>query len=153
MTREELLATFSYDPNTGEFTRRRDGKVIVPMISQGYKRLWFKGHLYQQHRVAWLYVYGRWPAFRIDHINMDRLDNRIANLRECDMSQNLMNARAHRDNACGFKGVSRNHKRWQANISAYGQHTYLGTFDTPEEAHAAYAAAAERIHGQFARAA
>lgn len=151
MTHEELLHAYQYNPETGGFSRA-NGKPVRPMISNvGYKRIWHKGRLYQQHRLAWLYVYGQWPKDKIDHINGNREDNRIFNLRECTMSQNAMNTGAHRDNTSGFKGVTRNHNRWMANIKKDGVATYLGTFDTPEEAHAAYAAAAVRVHGQFAR--
>lgn len=90
----------------------------------------------------------------VDHINGDKIDNRRQNLRSCTRAQNQMNQRPKgglRKNKLGLKGVCRNHGRYMANITANKVQHYLGTFDTPEEAHAAYCEAAKRLHGEFAR--
>lgn len=90
----------------------------------------------------------------VDHVDGDGLNNRRSNLRAASRSQNAMNSGAHRDNASGYKGVSwlSHRQKWTAWICADGQRNYLGVFDTPEAAHAAYAAAAQKLHGSFARA-
>lgn len=87
---------------------------------------------------------------RVDHKNGNTLDNRRANLRLSSPAQNSRNSR-RRPNASGFKGVRR-HKtgRWFAVIRTDGKRLYLGTFDSPEEAHEAYKAAALKYHGEFA---
>lgn len=100
------------------------------------------------HRLAWLYVYGEWPNGDIDHIDGDRLNNRIANLRDVSRRVNLENQR--RPKACnksGFLGVKTfRDQRFQARIQVRGVQLHLGTFDTPHEAHAAYVAAKRNLH-------
>jgi hypothetical protein len=88
-----------------------------------------------------------------DHINGDKLDNRRTNLRIATPTQNLQNRGKTKQNKSGYKGVSwyRAMGKWRAQITVNGKKTYLGTFATPEEAYAAYAAAAaEKLHGEFA---
>lgn len=89
----------------------------------------------------------------VDHISGDRLDNRRANLRFATNAQNKWNAVQHRDNTSGFKGVSwaKQAKKWRAKICRFEKQYHLGYFKTPAAAHAAYCAAAARLHGEFAR--
>lgn len=89
----------------------------------------------------------------VDHINGNALDNRRVNLRLAYASGNQRNRSINRNNTSGFKGVSwdKQHGRWQAGISVNGRRKRLGLFDTAEEAHAAYAKAAQQFHGEFAR--
>jgi hypothetical protein len=105
---------------------------------------------YREHRLAWFYVHGVWPAQLLDHINADVADNRIANLREATPSQNCCNRRIQSRNSTGFKGVSRRKYAWEANIMLNGKPRYLGHFKTPIAAHEAYLAAADELHGEFA---
>lgn len=89
----------------------------------------------------------------VDHINGDTLDNRRQNLRLATHQQNCFNQPLKSCNTSGYKGVSRNNKRgkpWRARIRINGKETLLGTFDTPEEAHAVYCIAAAIHHGKFA---
>ena len=89
-----------------------------------------------------------------DHVNGDTLDNRRTNLRVATPSQNQYNRGISRNNNSGFKGVCyapRGGKPWRADIGFQGTRKFLGQFHTAEEAHAAYAKAAEALHGEFAR--
>lgn len=103
------------------------------------------------HRLAWVHVHGSWPAGDIDHINGDKLDNRIANLRDVTRSVNKENMRSARgDNKVGLLGV---HVRRQnttrpyvASIRVSGKLIHLGAHNTPEAAHAAYLEAKRRLH-------
>lgn len=153
---------FSYDPTTGAFTRLKPmrgggGQPIGTRADhrhrqQGYRRVSFFGRKYPAHRLAWYFVHGCWPASNIDHKNCDKSDNRIANLRLADQSQNRANSRK----PDGLpKGVTfhRGAGRFQARVQAYGKQRYLGLFDTAEAAHAAYFKAATELFGEFARAA
>lgn len=88
---------------------------------------------------------------RTDHRNGDGLDNRRANLRPCTNGENMQNARRHKDNRSGFKGVSRNGGRWRARIQVGEREVALGRYDTAEDAARAYDAAAVEHFGEFAR--
>lgn len=108
---------------------------------------------YKSHRVAWAMVSGEWPTGDVDHINCDRSDNRLSNLRLATRAQNMQNRGATRRNTTGLKGVcwDSGRKKWLAQIKINGRNTYLGRHDTPEQAHAAYLRAADLEHGEFAR--
>lgn len=93
------------------------------------------------------------PGVEVDHINGDGCDNRKANLRLCTSQENRWNIPQRRTNRSGFMGVSW-HKReraWRAQYSHRGKLTFLGYFDTPEAAHAAYVAAVAPLRGQFCK--
>lgn len=154
LTAERVRELFTYDPATGLFTRRvsrrataKAGDIAGYVKPSGYRSIWI-GANYMAHRLAWLYVYGKWPAGQIDHINRVRDDNRIANLRIVTHGQNMENRKVQRNNTSGYTGVypDRGGRRWQARISSNGRWLYLGYFKTPELAHAAYCAAVARLH-------
>jgi hypothetical protein len=166
VTYEQLRELLHYDPDTGAFTwRKRDnarpcwnsrytkGRAGTISETTGYVVINTGKRLYRAHRLAWLYVYGRWPRLQIDHRNGDRTDNRITNLREASQTENNANASVRTDNRCGFKGVRINpiSGRYRARIRINGKAKHLGYFDSPEEAHSAYCAAAQEVFGEFAR--
>jgi len=102
--------------------------------------------------VAWLIHFGQWPERQVDHINGDHADNRISNLRLATGTQNQANKGLQRNNTTGFKGVGyRPDRGFFAIIKKDRKSHYLGQFNTAEEAHAAYCAAAKRLFGEFAR--
>lgn len=120
-----------------------------------YGRLAKGGKQLLMHRVILERVIGRslTKTELTDHINMNKLDNRRENLRIATHSQNGQNQGLRPDNTSGFKGVSwyKKTSKWTASIYIYGRRKYLGYFDTPELAHAAYCKAAKELHGEFAR--
>ena len=154
---EDLWELFSYNPLTGQLHWRESragtskGAAAGSRTRLGYHRILFKNVYYQAHRVVWAWATGKDPERAIDHKNADKLDNRLWNLRLATQSQNGWNRSAQKDNSSGFKGVYWNHKKWSAKITKKGQVHYLGSFDTPEEAHQAYCEAAADLHGDFAR--
>jgi hypothetical protein len=87
-----------------------------------------------------------------DHKNRQTLDNRDENLRISNRSQNACNRGIQSNNTSGFKGVTwhKTARKWAAQINLDGKHIYLGLFDVAEEAFAAYCAAANQLHGEFA---
>ena len=104
------------------------------------------------HRIAWLYVVGSWPV-GVDHEDGDGENNRWRNLREATAVQNGANRGCNSNNTSGFKGVSVGSSgRYRATIQFDGKWRQIGTFDSPEEASAAYQREARRLAGEFARA-
>lgn len=153
LTLERLREVLDYDATTGIFRwkivrpRVRIGDIAGNMQTDGYWRLCIDARQYKAHRVAWLYVYGVWPSVELDHRNEIKSDNRIANLREDLDDRNSQNqTRAHRNNRSGYLGVSPYKNRWRAGIRVDGRRHVIGTFDTPEAAHAAYVAAKATAH-------
>lgn len=98
------------------------------------------------HRAVWAWVYGAWPSEQIDHINGNRADNRLVNLREVNAADNRRNSKLHHTNTSGHAGVSKTPHGWQAYILSGEDRKSLGSFATREEAIAARQAA-ERQHG------
>ena len=149
----------SYDPESGElrWKKRRGsakaGKLITCTNTEGYVVFGLSGKQYRAHRIGWLLHHGDWPAGDIDHIDLDKTNNRIANLRECNDEQNQWNTKREAG-ASRYKGVDWHAKtgRWRARIRVgSGKRVELGYFATQELAAEAYAAAAEKYHGQFMR--
>jgi hypothetical protein len=87
------------------------------------------------HRVAWAIYYGEWPKKHIDHINGDRADNRISNLRDVTGTENNRNAKRRKDNKSGYAGVYKYKKRFRAHIKVDGKMKVIGSFPTALEAH------------------
>jgi hypothetical protein len=155
LTAERLRELLTYDPDTGLFIRRvnrqgrwgKAGTVAGHINPHGYRVIWI-GANYMAHRLAWLYVHGALPEGQLDHINQDKTDNRMENLRLVTHAENMQNRPHQRNNVSGFKGVApcRRTGRWQALICSNNKQIHLGFFDTPELAHAAYCEAAARLH-------
>jgi hypothetical protein len=159
----ELL---DYDPITGKMIwlvdrgvgigrggRRCKGRE-AGAPNKGYWRIRIDGILYDRSLLAWVHYYGEEPSFIIDHDDLDKGNDAIKNLRQATRSQNYANAGCRKNNKSGFKGVYlyRKSNRWQSFIMVNGKRFYLGRFDTPEEAAAAYAMAAAEKYKEFARA-
>ena len=155
-----LCELLEYDSATGDFRwlKRINRSIHVDDVAGtletgGYRRITIKGRTYGAHQLAWFYVTGKWRSGLIDHRDGDRSNNRWDNLRRATGSQNSANRRRHRNNKSGFKGVMQTESgRWRAGIHKNGRNQHLGIFATPQEAHAAYVAAARELFGEFARA-
>lgn len=147
---EQLRAVVAYCPETGVFTSRRSGKQIGFLVgAKGYVCIGVLGKKCNAHRLAWLLVNGAWPAGEIDHIDGDKTNNRIANLRDVCRDTNSQNQlRAHKRNSSGLLGVSVDKKRgkWISSIFMNGKKRFLGRFDAPELAHERYVEEKRRVH-------
>ena len=157
LTQEQLKECLNYDPDTGIFVWLKSvGTVrvgsVAGTLAKGYIKIGLAGKLYRAHRLVFLYVTGEFPTEQVDHINCVRNDNRWGNLRQATRNQNMHNQGKQITNTSGFKGVYRikNNKKWRAQIWYMNRQIYLGSFTTPEAAHQAYIAAAEKLHGNFA---
>lgn len=152
----EVDALLKYDPETGKLFWKvrtpemfKDGKQSASHLcarwnsryagkealaadnGHGYLCGSVQGRVYRTHRVIWLIVTGEWPADQIDHINGQKKDNRFANLREADTTENHKNMPLCSRNRSGVVGVHWDEKRqkWQVQIKVDGRHTHLGRFD------------------------
>ena len=153
LTAERLRELLHYDPETGVFTRlvrsgpAKVGDVAGTADTHGYIQISVDGALYLAHRLAFLWMTGEWPPHQVDHINGVRADNRFANLRPATNAENMQNVRRpYSSNRIGLLGVCRHGNRFRATIKVDGRCIHLGTFDAPEQAHAAYLAAKRKLH-------
>jgi hypothetical protein len=160
INRERLIQLVLYDPITGRFVWRysirghiKQGYEAGCLDQRGYWVLSLDGNHYLAHRVAWFWVYNEWPKGEIGHINLERSDNRIDNLRDVSHSINQHNGRPYKNNKSKLKGVTylKAKKKWMAQIQRDKKHFYLGLYKTAQKAHCAYCRAAEKHYGKFAR--
>lgn len=154
-----LRSLLDYDPNTGLFrwTAKRRWRTdlcgeVAGHFNKRYVTIQFEGKQWAAHRLAWAYMHGELPTEDLDHINGDKHDNRIANLRPATRAQNCCNVRLRRNSKSGLKGVSwkSDDGKWLAQIQFQGKSRFLGYFRTKEAAAAAYDRAARELHGEFA---
>lgn len=154
LTQKRLRELLHYDPETGVFTRLirttnsvHVGDVVGCPNSEGYLLTRIFGGNYKLHRLAWLYMTGKWPKDETDHKNTIRTDNRWENLRESTKTINMHNRRkAHKNNKTGFLGVSPHGNGFRAGIRLDGKRKNLGTYPTPELAHQVYLDAKRELH-------
>jgi hypothetical protein len=159
---ERLRELLHYDPLTGVFTWLvckatwiRIGDVAGTPDKDGYTVITIDGKKMRAARLAWLYMTGGWPQHEIDHKDTCKSNDIWTNLREATHNQNQHNQSKPINNTSGYKGVHW-HKRdqcWAVVIRINGKAKWLGNFDTPKLAHAAYSDAASQYHKEFARAA
>jgi hypothetical protein len=122
------------------------GRIAGWVNGSGYRQVRIPGGRCMAHRLAWLISYGQWPRDQVDHIDGDRLNNRLSNLREASPTENCHNIALSYTNTTGFMGVTSNKGRFQARVAAYGKRLHLGTFDTAEDAYRAYLDAKRTAH-------
>lgn len=159
LTPEYVEQMLAYDPETGIFTwrlnrrRARAGAVAGRKNEHGYILIKINSRAYSAHRLAFFITYGRWPVGDTDHINQNKSDNRIANLREATRGQNKMNCPVRRDSLTGCRGISprhlAGHTNYQVRINVDGKRVHLGCFEDPELAALVYDSASERFNGEF----
>jgi hypothetical protein len=149
----ELL---NYDPETGALTwkvsnapRRVGGRKAGYVDGNGYVMVGIDGKKYCAHRLIFMMMTGSAPV-QIDHKDRVRHNNAWTNLRAATRSQNSANQKPRTDNKTGFRGVVYCDGKYVARIGPGSSPIRLGSFNTPEEAHAAYCAAADRLYGEFA---
>jgi hypothetical protein len=161
-TADEIRGALDLDPATGILTWKNPsvhnpyllGRVFGNIRPDGYLGGRVFGKAYLVHRLVWLHFYGEWPAGELDHIDLDKTNNRISNLREATRSDNIHNTNARKHNKLGVKGIYERQyasgKRYRASIHENGKRRDLGAFLTLLEAKAAYEEAARRAYGSFA---
>jgi hypothetical protein len=160
LTAERLREMLRYKPETGEwFWRKAPVRTTIKVGDKAGTRdpngrliMCLDCRLHKGHRLAFLYMLGRWPVRDVDHRDGNPLNDAWPNLREATDSQNAMNKK-RQANSSGLKGVCWNKKagRWQASIMIDNKAIYLGLFSTAEAAHAVYCEQATKLFGEFAR--
>ena len=155
LTAEWLRHHMAYEPVTGIFfwkvrgAGKTVGKALGTKIWSGYITIKVAGTVYYAHRLAWFYVNGEWPSGQVDHIDRNKANNSIGNLRIATASQNSARKTTSRRVAVS-RGVMPHGVGFVARIHHGGKRHYLGYFSTAEAAKAAYEAKAKEIHGEFA---
>lgn len=153
---DRIKEVLDYNPETGVFTWKKHrksnlvGSVAGCTSGKGYVRICVDFVSLKAHRIAWLFVYGEWPSGDVDHINGNKSDNRICNLRCVTRSENMQNLkRANKNNkSSGLLGVtwSKSRSCFVAGIWLNGRRKHLGVFDDPQVAHQAYLNAKRGLH-------
>lgn len=158
ITFEEANTLFNYNPETGSLTwkvsrssRVKIGQRVGSLMSEGYLRTRIGGRNYLVHILIWLITYGEFPEGLLDHINRDKSDNRISNLRIVSKSGNNKNKNPYSNNTSGHTGICWNprNSNWMAYISKDRKHINLGSFTEKTEAIAAYEKASLELYPEI----
>jgi len=157
LTSDQLKEVIHYDLESGIFRWRvnvsstgRAGNITGAKTKAGYIVIRLNRRLYLAHRLAWLYVNGEFPPNLIDHIDLNKSNNRWANLRLCTKSGNSQNrVKAQSNNKkSGLLGIyySAANRQWGAKIVVNKKQHHGGFYDTPEAAHNAYINLKRELH-------
>lgn len=158
LTQEYLKSILDYDLDTGIFTwkinKAKRTKIgdIAGWLDNGYREIEINDKKYKAHRLAWLYVYGEMPKKLIDHIDNNRSNNKISNLREATYQTNNENYRTPKTNKSGIKNVSwyKSLNKWVVGISIKKTKKTIGYFDDLELAELVAVEARNKYRGEFA---
>ena len=155
LSQTELKKMFLYEPDTG-FLRWKEGRSNMVKNSKagcknasGYLIVTINSKSHRVQRVIWIYMFDHIPSgFYIDHINGNKTDNRLCNLRLATNSQNQQNRPAPQNNSSGYRGVTwhKQANKWMARICHNRKREMLGFFETVEEAYEAYKNRASEIY-------
>lgn len=158
VSHERLLKLLSYNPETGLFTwlvslkgcggHVKVGKPAGSRHSSGYITISVDGVPYQAHRLAWFYVYAKWPADELDHINRDRADNCISNLKVVSKAENQYNIGLPKHNRSGCLNVFWNAPagKWKVHMKVLGKNYFGGNFECKLAANIVAADMRKKLH-------
>lgn len=138
LTQEQLKEALSYNSETGVFYRcvAHKDKKVGSVNGGGYVLIRVMGKLYSAHRLAWMYIHGEFPSGQIDHIDGDKTNNRISNLRDFTATENAINSTTNNNHSTGVKGVIwvKFANSWRTAISVGGKHRHFGYYRDFDEA-------------------
>jgi hypothetical protein len=153
ITAEYLRSILNYDEKLGLFTWKIPpcNRVLIGAeagtVNQGYIRIQINGKRYFAHRLAWLYVYGKWPILLLDHKDGNTKNNCLTNLREATTHQNQQNQRkCSRSSSSKLIGAHKCGNKWRSNIKLNNKTIHIGTFNTAIDAHQAYVSKKRQLH-------
>lgn len=145
-----ILKNFDYDSKSGDLLRVLTGGARSKSGTNcnGYLRSGVDGDLVYNHRISWAHYYREQPPEFIDHIDGNRRNNKIDNLRACTLSENQMNRKLNSNSTTGYTGVSfmKNKRKFKATIYKNSKPIYLGIYETAEEASKAYQKAKDNLN-------
>jgi hypothetical protein len=136
ITIERFDEVMTYNAEDGCFKWIKTNKTAGSIKQHGYREIQIDKKSYLAHRLAWFFYYGHFPDKEIDHINHNKLDNRMENLREVDRKENNKNKTIQKNNTSGVQGVIKcsKTKKWLARIKVDGKPMHLGVFANKENA-------------------
>lgn len=143
-----LLSKYQYNKTNGNLEKKNTGKILGHKNKYGYLVTTIKGKQYPLHRLIWLFINKKFPDGIIDHINGNRSDNRIENLRDVNYRINNENRKVIKANKLHskFLGVGKCKGKYRARINVKGVAIHIGTFETEEEAYNAYISFKAKFH-------
>lgn len=155
ITQDELKYRLHYDTETGIFKKIADSKntykkckVIGHIKKDRYIGITIDKVAYYAHRLAWLYIYGEFPKEYLDHIDGNRANNSLNNLRESTNAENQQNRAVNKNNKSRYTGVCfcKYNNKWRTEIRSNNKKTNLGYFSTAELASESYKEAKKILH-------
>lgn len=157
LTQDYLKSILDYNPETGIFTWKissgstKPGNIAGYNRNDGYILIRANNKSYLAHRLAWFYINGKFPNI-IDHINRNKSDNRICNLREATKSQNQCNQKIRKNNTTGVKGVyfDKYRNKFVSELAIDNKKIFIGRFDSIELAEIAINESRSKYHKEFA---
>ena len=155
--KHRVIELFEYNKEDGLLLRKKRqprtqvGSIAGCTTPQGYRYVQFDGRKYAVHRLIWLLEFGFFPEQTIDHIDGNKLNNKVQNLRDVPVKQNCENKGVQANNKLGVRGVSYkpSKKKYVAQIQNNGKNKHLGCFDTIEAAKQAYELAAQALFTHY----
>lgn len=160
LTLEKVHELFSYDKKSGNLIRKKTtspkakrGNVAGYINVAGYRKTSIDGFQYYNHRLIWLLLNGVWPNKQIDHINGNKGDNRIENLREVSVSENAQNRSKQSNCSSGEKCIwwKKDRKKYRVRVGVSGKYYHIGYFKNLQDAVLARNKAIKDLHGKFAK--
>ena len=156
ITQQFLIETFDYKNGhliwkTNRTPGVKAGDIAGTIAKSGYSQIRLNGKTYKAHRLIFIYHHGYFPGF-VDHIDRNKSNNKIENLREASLVQNQGNRKMDVRNTSGYRGVSwyKKDKKWGARITMNGTKKFLGLFEDPSDAYDAYCKEAKNHFGSYA---
>ena len=135
LTQERLIELFRYDKDSGMLyvnknrkgSSKKVGSIAGSVSKNGYIEIDIDARRYTVHRLAFLYINGKFPDSVVDHVNGDKADNRLRNLIECSQGDNLQNIhKVKSTSTTGYTGVHRYKDKFRAKINIDGKQIHLG---------------------------
>lgn len=152
LTFKRLNEILRYEPKTGKLFWLKNQKIAGTLHKDGYIQIKIDGIFYQAHRLAYMIYNKNILIDKIDHVDGNRSNNIILNLRECSSSENNYNRKMMSNNTSGIKGICwcKREQKWEAKININFKNKFLGYFSNIEDAKRYIMIYREKLNGEFA---